>query len=189
MNDRQVNDRGGRTRELGFRLWQQLPLLVVLVALWMLLWGSLSVLTIVTGIVLALAVTRVFYLPPVELSGRFNVFWFAVFIARFGIELVAASFQVAWQAVSPRGVRQNAVIAVPLETRSDFIVTLTSISIALIPGSLVVEIDRENSVVYLHALAVRNEADVEANRRRVLEYEARIVRALGSRDDVERMRS
>ena len=38
------------------------------------------------------------YLPPVALSGRFNPLWFVVFLARFGLDLLLASFQVALQA-------------------------------------------------------------------------------------------
>ena len=67
MNEKAVK------RRLRVRLWQQLPLLVVLVVLWMLLWGNISLLNLVTGAILAVLVTRVFFLPPVDLSGRFNV--------------------------------------------------------------------------------------------------------------------
>ena len=42
-------------------LRQQLPLLLALVVLWMLLWGSITPLTIVTGVVVALGVTRAFF--------------------------------------------------------------------------------------------------------------------------------
>jgi len=170
------------------RIWQQMPLLVALVLLWMLLWGSLSLLNLVTGCILAVVVTRVFYLPPVELSGRFNVYWFLVFLFRFVGELVIASFQVAFQALSPRGIRNNSVIAVHLRTRSDFLLTITSIALSLIPGSLVVEVDRERSILYLHVLNTTTTADIENARDRVLDVEMRLARALGSRDDVERMK-
>ncbi|HEV7956808.1 MAG: Na+/H+ antiporter subunit [Microbacteriaceae bacterium] len=167
---------------------QQLPLLIALVVLWMLLWGAVSWLNLITGFLLALLVTRVFYLPPVELSGRFNPIWFAAFLVRFVGELVFASFQVAFQAFDPRGVRSNAVIAVQLHTRSDFIMTLTAIALSLIPGSLVVEADRERSILYLHALNVGDSAGVDQVRSKVLAVENRLVRALGSSDDVRRTR-
>ena len=169
-------------------LWQQTPLLVVLVVLWMLLWGSLTPLTIVSGVVVAFVVTRVFYLPAVELSGRFNILWFAVFLARFVGALVFASFQVAFQAFAPRGVRSNAVIGVQLATRSDFIMTITAISLSLIPGSIVVEADRERGILYLHTLGVETPEEVESARTKALHTEARLVRAVGSRDDLERVK-
>ena len=169
-------------------LLQQTPLLVVLVLLWMMLWGSLTPLTIVTGIVVAFVVTRVFYLPAVELSGRFNPLWFLVFLGRFFGELVIASFTVAAQAVAPRRVSSNAVIGVHLATRSDFIMTITAISLSLIPGSIVVEVDRARGIVYLHTLGVSSPAAVEKARDNALLTEARLVRAFGSRDDLERVK-
>jgi len=174
-------------RRIRHRFWQQLPLLVALVLLWMLLWGSFSLLNLVIGIAIALIVTRVFYLPPVELSGRFNPFWFAWFLIQFVGELVVASFQVAFQAFSPRRIEHNAVIAVQLRTRSDFLLTLTAISLSLIPGSLVVEVDRNRSVLFLHVLRAKDDADLQATRDRVLQVEFRLTRALGSKDDVQRM--
>lgn len=171
-------------RELRWRIWQQLPFLVTLVLLWMLLWGTVSWLSFVSGIVTALVVTRLFYLPPVELSGRFNPFWFLVFLGRFAFDLVVASFQVAFQAIGPRGVTRTSVVAVDLVTRSDFVMTLTAIVISLIPGSVVVEVDRHESILYLHAINVSTDDDVTALRLRVLSVERSLVRALGSAADV-----
>jgi len=174
-------------REVGRSLARQLPLLVGLVVLWMALWNQFTVLSFVTGVAVALLVTRVFFLPPVELSGRFNLWYAVVFLAHFVVDLVRASVIVAWQAVRPRGVHSNAIVAVQLHTRSDFIMTIVAEAISLVPGSLVVEADRERSILYLHALAVEDAAGVEGVRRNVLVVEARIVRVLGSSDDQRRI--
>jgi multicomponent Na+:H+ antiporter subunit E len=166
----------------GFLL--QLPLLVWLVVLWLLLWGQVSVMSVLTGILLALLVTRLFYLPPVDFSGRFHVYWALAFAWHFAVDLVRGSVFVAWQAVDPRGVPVNSVLAVQLHTRSDIIMTLTAEAISLIPGSLVVEVDRERSLLYVHALGTPDDAAAEKARRTVLVVEERIVRAIGSEHDV-----
>jgi multicomponent Na+:H+ antiporter subunit E len=178
-----------KRKELRWRFLEQLPLLVGLVVLWMLLWGSFSWLNLVTGVILAFLVTRFFYLPPVELSGRLNPWWLLVFLVQFALELVVASFQVAWQAVSPTFQPRNSVIAVQLLTRSDFITTATAISLSLIPGSIVVEVDRGASILYLHVLNTPDRASVEQFRAKALGVERKLVRALGSKDDLERARS
>jgi multicomponent Na+:H+ antiporter subunit E len=180
-----MTDRTSRAH-VRWRVAQQLPLLVGLVVLWMLLWGAVNPLNLVTGIVLALLVTRFLYLPPVELSGRLNVWWLAVFLVRFFSELFTASFEVAIQAMSPRGGRSNAVVAAQLHTRSDIILTLTSMTMSLIPGSVVIEVDRNNSILYLHILGVEGTDYVESSRSKVFEVERRIVRAIGSRADLAR---
>jgi multicomponent Na+:H+ antiporter subunit E len=174
-------------KRLKVRMLHQLPLIVVLVILWMLLWGNLSWLNLVTGLVLAIFVTRVFYLPPVDLTGRLHPWHLAVFIGNFSWQLVTASFQVAAQAFAPTPVSRNSVIAVQLYTRSDLIMTLTAIALSLIPGSLVLEADREKSILYLHVLNTPDPVAVDSARGKVLQIERRIVRALGSRDDLEKV--
>ena len=170
-------------------LLHQLPLLIWLVVLWMLLWGAFSWLNLVTGALIALLVTRVFYLPPIQLSGRLNLWWAFVFAVRFTYDLFAASIQVAWLAVDPRSIPSSSVVAVSLRSRSDLIMTLVSIAISLVPGSLVVEADRLRGVLYVHVLNTRNSGDVTDARASVLAVEGRIVKALGSRQDVELVRS
>jgi multicomponent Na+:H+ antiporter subunit E len=168
-------------------IWRQVPLLVWLVVLWTLLWDQVSVLSIITGLVLALLVTRVFYLPPVELPGRFNPVGVIVFVGHFVFDLVRASFQVAWLAIDPRSVPTSSIVAVQLSTKSDLSLTLTALAVSLVPGSLVVEADRQDDILYLHVLGTETLADVEKARVDVLAVEDRIVRAIGSRDDVRRV--
>ena len=156
------------TRTAKVRLWLQVPLLVVLVVLWMLLWGQFTPLSFVTGLILAVLVTRAFYLPPIEFSGRLNVWYFALFAGHFFWRLVVGSFQVAFQAFSPQPIRGNGVIAVQMFTRSDLIMTLTAIAVSLIPGSLVLEADRERSILYLHVLGAGPGDSVETTRAEVV---------------------
>jgi multicomponent Na+:H+ antiporter subunit E len=169
-------------------LVQQSPLLIALVVLWMMLWGSLTPLTILTGILVALLVTRTLYLPPVALSGRFNAWWMLVFLLIFARDLVAASVEVAWLAFRPSGVRQNAVIRVDLTTRSDFVLTGTALAVSLVPGSVVLEVDRPNSVLYVHSLGIDSPERVERTRAHVLDYERRLLRAVGSVEEWEAVR-
>ena len=137
---------------------------------------------------MALLVTRVFYLPPVALSGRFNVWWALVFAVRFVYDLFTASVQVAWLAVDPRKVPNSSVVAVQLRSHSDLIMTLVAIAISLVPGSLVVEADRLRAVLYVHVLDTDGADDVAAARVSVHAVERRIIRALGSREELELIR-
>ncbi len=174
-------------REVRRSLWKQLPLLLGLVVLWAVLWGNLTVLTVITGLVVALIVTRVFYLPPADLSGRINLWYALVFTTHFLLDVAVASFTVAFQALNPRPIPQSSVIGIQLRTRSDLIMTLDAIAMSLVPGSLVVEADRERGILYLHTFDTRTADDVEAMRAKVLVVEARIVRAIGSREDLARI--
>jgi multicomponent Na+:H+ antiporter subunit E len=85
-------------------------------------------------------------------------------------------------------VRHNAIIGVPLRTTSDFVMTMTATAVSLVPGTLVIEIDRARAVLYLHSIAVDDERGIERVRRAVLATEARIVRAIGSAADLAKVR-
>jgi len=169
-------------------VWRQLPFFVWLVALWMLLWGQFTVLSALTGVAVALFVSRVFRLPPVELSGRVNLWWGLVFVLEFIVALVRGSLTVAWQILTP-GTPGTAVIGVPLVTDDDLIMTHVAVTASLIPGSLIVDIDRDRRILYLHVLGVDDTASIERQRRAVQHWEERIVRAVGSKAQVEAVRA
>ena len=169
-------------------VWRQLPFFVWLIALWMLLWGQFTVLAALTGFVVAVFVTRVFRLPPVELSGRVNLWYGTVFVVMFCLALVRGSLLVAWQTLNPTRYPGTAVIAVPLRTDDDLIMAHVGVTASLIPGSLIIDVDRDRRVLYLHVIGVSSEQDVENQRRAVQGWEARIVRAVGSRAQLEAIR-
>jgi multicomponent Na+:H+ antiporter subunit E len=162
-------------------VWRQLPLLLGLVALWVFLWDHVDVLTVTTGVLLAIAVTRALYLPPVLLSGRFNPWRGLLLGLRMMFDVVVASIQVASKAIWPTWQPMNAIIHVQLLTRSDLVTTLTAEAISVVPGTVVVDIDRERGLLYLHALGTRTPEDLDDVRERVLATEERIVLAIGTR--------
>ncbi|MGX1933593.1 Na+/H+ antiporter subunit E [Microbacterium resistens] len=174
-------------------LWRdirtQLPFLLWLIVLWMLLWGQFTVLSLLTGIAVAVFVTRVFRLPTVELSGRINLWWTAVLLVRFLAAVVHGSLTVVLQVLNPRRQPGTAIIAVPLRYADDLVMTHVAVTASLIPGSLVVEADRDNRTLYLHVIGVRSRADADRQRAGVLRWERRIVRALGSPAQMQALRA
>ncbi|MCC9144663.1 MULTISPECIES: Na+/H+ antiporter subunit E [unclassified Arthrobacter] len=170
-------------------LLQELPLLIWLVFLWGALWQDFSAGNLIFGAAIALIVANIFYLPPVELSGRFNPLYAAVFAGRFIWKLVQASFHVFWLAVV-RGPRiRNGVIGVKLRSRSDLLTTATGHALSLIPGSLIVEVDRSTSTLYLHALNVSTPEQAEKVREDVLNAEAWLIRTMGTKEELAALRA
>lgn len=158
----------------------QLPFLIWLVVLWMLLWGQFTVLAFVTGLAVAVFVTRVFRLPTIELSGRINVYYGAVFLVLFLLAVLRGALSVTAQVFDFRRQPGSAIIAIPLRYADDLVMTHVSVTASLIPGSLVVEADRDRRILYLHVIGVHTREEVDRQRRSVLTWEKRIVRALGS---------
>lgn len=170
--------------ETGRHFWRdirvQLPFLAWLIVLWMLLWGQFTVLAFLSGLVVAVFVTRVFRLPTVELSGRINIWYAALLIVQFLFAVLRGAVAVTVQVFDFRHQPGAAIIAVPLRYADDLMMTHVSVVSSLVPGSLVVEADRDRQVLYLHVIGVRGMEDVEKQREGVLRWERRLVRALGA---------
>jgi multicomponent Na+:H+ antiporter subunit E len=173
---------------VGHRLRHQLPLLVWLVLVWNLLWGTWSWANLISGTVLALAVTLLLPLPPVVGGTRVRPAVF-VFVGHFVVDLVVSAAEVAWQTIRPGGIRNSAIISVQLRTDSDLLLTVVAEALTLVPGSLVIDMDREHRTLSLHILHVRDEADVERRRAAVLAEEERVVRAFGSTGEIAALTS
>lgn len=168
--------------------WHEFPLLLGLIITWMLLWREITWLSFISGVIVAIGAMRLFYLPPVELAGRFNVWWALRYLGFFLWHLALASFQIAWMAVRPGPPPRTAIIAVRLRTSSDFILTLVGLTVSLIPGSLVVEIDRYSSTLYLHVINTPTQREIRQMRQQTRHIEKLLIRAAGPRAEVEAMR-
>lgn len=170
-------------------LFVEVPLLVWLVFVWGALWGDFGVGNLLVGLVLALLVTWVLHLPPVQLSGRFDPLQFLVFVVTFVWQVAKASVEVMLIAilVGPRA--RNAVVGVGLRTRSDLLITATGHTMTLIPGSLVVDVDRSTATLYFHALNVRSPEEAESFRRSVRQVEAAWIRIMGTREELAALRA
>ena len=166
----------------------QLRLSLISAVVWVLLWGDLSLANLLGGFLLGLLVSWVFPLPPIDFHGRFRPWAHTRMIAGLLFDLVRSSFLVAAQAFHFGHTMRNAVVRVDLKTHSDLYLTLTSELVSLVPGSLVLEARRHESVVYLHVMDVRSDADVEDARRKVLEAEERVIRSFGSDEEVAALR-
>lgn len=180
---------GARAALLPRRIrWRNtLATVVALVLVWMLLWGEFSWANLLGGLLVSVVLLLVLPLPPVIYTGRIRPVGSVWFVLRFLRDLVVASLQVSWWALRPGPPPRSAVIAVRLRVPSDLYLTFVATAVSLVPGSLIVEADRTAAVLYVHALGVGSSRDVERFRETVLAVEARLVRAIGSRDELRRL--
>jgi multicomponent Na+:H+ antiporter subunit E len=166
------------------QLRHQLPLLVWLVLVWILLWGTWSWANVLSGLLVALAVTVLLPLPAVVGGIRVRPLPTLGFLGHFLLDLTLSGAQVAWQALSPGRQRHSAIVRVRLRTDSDLLLTIISQTLCLVPGSLVLDLDREERSIALHLLHVRDHDHVELEKVAVLATEDRVVRAFGSAAEI-----
>ncbi|MFL4475699.1 Na+/H+ antiporter subunit E [Paeniglutamicibacter sp. MACA_103] len=170
-------------------LRQEIPLLLGMTLVWGALWQDFALGNLVFGLLISLLLVRVFRLPPVILSGRFNIWRAVVFVGAFLRDVTLASFEVMYLAVF-RGPRTtSAVITVTLRTESDLLVTFVGHVLTLVPGSYVVEVDRRSSTLYLHVLNVNDQAGVEKARASVLLIEERLIRMMGTTEELAALKA
>ncbi len=158
--------------------------IVWLTAVWVFLWGDLSIGNVLAGVVIALAVTTGLRMAPIEFHGRIRPVGVLRLLARFLVDVVRASFEVSLIALRPGYVPHGAVIGVQLRSHSDLYLTLTAELTSLVPGALVVEAHRLTGMLYLHVLDVRQSGGIEAARQSVLDQEERVMRAFASDEEL-----
>ena len=165
---------------LGFRIARRWRTLFVLVLVWCLLWADFRPGTLIGGALVAVFVVLVFPLPPMGLTVRPRPWPLAVLVLRFAGDLMVASLQVAWIAVAPRSRPRGGIVAVPLRPAPEVLLVAVAELSSLVPGSLVVEIDMERRVLYLHVLDLKRSGGPEGVRKATQLLEQRVLRAFGS---------
>lgn len=131
---------------------RQLPIMAWMVVFWCGLWGSVSPLVVVGGVLVAFALVAVFPMPTLPPAPRPSVVGCLRLLVYVVWDLVRSSLQVAWFAVRPGPVPPSAIIAVPLRSRSDAMIAAVAELLSLVPGTLVVDVDVPSGTLYLHAL-------------------------------------
>lgn len=156
-----------------------------LVAVWVLLWGKVTLGTVLMGLVVALLVTFAFPLPGGRAPGRLHPWHALKLVGRLFVELVVASAGVARATLTTGPATRSSVVRIQLRSRSELLIATTAALLTLVPGSVIVELDREQGVLFVHCLGVDTDEGIEAARADVLRLEERVIRAFGRPADLE----
>ncbi|MEZ0051027.1 multicomponent Na+:H+ antiporter subunit E [Mycobacterium sp. MAA66] len=142
-----------------------------LTAVWVLLWGAVTPANVLGGLAVALLITVLLPLPPVAVEGRLDALALLRLLVQVAYYLVLSSIQVAWLAVKPGPPPLTAVLRARLDLRSDLILALAVNVINLIPGSIVLEIDQDRRMIYVHVLDVGSDRAVKRFYHQIAEVE------------------
>jgi len=149
---------------------------VLLVALWLLAWGDISLGNVVSGIAVALALLVAF---PLHRPAGGRVRLRPLGILRLGgyvvAQLVTSNLVMARELLRRRPRVRPGVLAHRLQQPSEVIVTVMTSVIALSPGTMTVEVEPDSSTVYVHFLFL---TDVAAAHRALTRLERLAVRAI-----------
>lgn len=151
---------------------------IALMAVWVMLWGRLSWANVVFGLVVAVAIQLLFPMPPLVSTLRLHPWGLVRLAARFGYDLVTASAHVAWLAVRPRPVGVGAIIDVPLRLRDDVRRTVVAELTSLVPGTVVIDLDPERSILTIHVLDITDVDLLRVECAKIHALEDRVERAM-----------
>ena len=146
-----------------------------LVFIWILLWGNISAANILSGVGIALLITLMLPLPAVPVEGRLHPLSLAKLLVFVGASLVSSSLQVAWLAIKPGPPPRSAVLRARLAVKSDLVLALAVNAINLTPGTMVLEIDRDRRVLYVHVLDAGSRRVVDGFYREVARLERLLI--------------
>jgi len=147
--------------------------LIWLIALWVMLWGSLTLANLAGGIIVALLVTTFVgrtRSDPIRLRPWSGIRFLAVSIQL----LVASTLDTIAAIVRPSTVR-SAVIAVSMLTDDDVVVTAVANVVTLTPGTVTVAVTDAPVSLFIHVLRFSDRAAVERDVRRLELAAARAV--------------
>jgi multicomponent Na+:H+ antiporter subunit E len=152
-------------------------LTIALALAWVALTGALDPANVVFGLAAGALLARL--VPPAE-QGRWTLRRAVASVSLAGYfawELVLANLRVAAAVLGPRARLAPAVVAVPLDARTDIEITLFANLITLTPGTLSVDVSADRRVLYVHMLSFNG--NLEATRRALKDgFERRVLEAL-----------
>ncbi len=168
--------------------WRRLPQLALLTAVWVLLWGSVSVLTVVGGMLVAVLVIVAFPLPVLPDRMPFRPVRLLGLAGQLVRDLVVSGVQVSWVTLRYGRAATAGIVAVPVCTRSDRVATMVAAAVALSPGSFVLQLDRRRGSWYVYALGMHRPGAADRVRRETMRLQYRVVAALGTAAEIEECR-
>ncbi|WP_024801835.1 Na+/H+ antiporter subunit E [Nocardia sp. BMG51109] len=139
----------------------RIGVLLWLTLVYMALWGDLSFGNALAGLAIGTLIMIALPLPRAPVSGRLHPLSLIALIVVASYYALESSAQIAWFAIRPAGAPVSGVLRVRLSIRSDLVLVLCTDLMNLIPGTMVLELDRSTHTVWVHVLDVSSEAAVE----------------------------
>lgn len=127
---------------------------ILLAVLWVLATGAFTLANLALGFIVGfvvLAVSGQVGAPRRHVAKWWHCLRLGLFFLR---ELVTSSFRVAHDVLTPTHHMRPAILAVPLEARTDAEITVLASLITLTPGTLCVDVSTDRKVMYVHAMYV-----------------------------------
>jgi multicomponent Na+:H+ antiporter subunit E len=148
---------------------------------WVLLTWSLDLEHLVVGILASILVSLVtgdIFQKKVPISKSIDRYlWFFYYIAKFIWECLKANIDGAYRVIHPDLPINPGIVKVKTGLKSDMALTFLANSLTLQPGTMTVDIDKENGFLYIHWIDVKSQ-DIEQASKMITEKFERILKRI-----------
>jgi multicomponent Na+:H+ antiporter subunit E len=146
---------------------------IVSLAVWLGLTWSVNVFSVIIGIGVSVFVTSLIsdmFVKKILVKGK-AVLWFFYYIPLLFWECMKANLDVAYRVIHPGLPVNPGIVKVKTKLRSELGLTFLANSITLTPGTLSVDVDKENGCLYVHWIDVKDKEIEGASRIIVRRFE------------------
>lgn len=136
---------------------------------WASLFGEFSALNLFVGFVLGYIILTIHQRVVGESTYYLKVRQAVILFVVFVYALIVSSLTVAAFVLLPWRVPKPAIIAVPLDAKTDFEIVILGNIISLTPGTLTLDVAPDRSCLYVHCMDAPNPEELKADIKRQLE--------------------
>lgn len=127
---------------------------ILLALIWAAMIGALTPVNLILGFVLAYFVLLLAQ-PVLGRSGYFSKVGQALgFLFWFAWALLLSNVRVAHDVATPGHFSRPGIVAIPLDAKTPFEITLFANLISLTPGTLSLDVSSDNKTLYIHAMYI-----------------------------------
>jgi multicomponent Na+:H+ antiporter subunit E len=160
---------------------------VMMLAIWVLAWGSASWANVASGVVVVAALLIV--VPDARRPGRWLIVRplpLARLVVRYLRDVVVSNAQITREVLRPRPRLSTAIVRVPLAGCTPDTLTVIANLVAMTPGETPIEVEADPPVMYVHVLQFTSADEV---RRGIWALRAQVLAAFGTDEAIAAARA
>ncbi|MBZ0184587.1 MAG: Na+/H+ antiporter subunit E [Melioribacteraceae bacterium] len=127
---------------------------ILLALTWMFLTGDLDFNNFLEGFLIGFAIVLILKASSGETKYFSRIPKLISFIIYFTYELILANLKIAMDILTPTHLMKPAIVAIPLDAKTDLEITLFANIITLTPGTLSLDLSKDRKTLYIHAMYV-----------------------------------